>query len=515
MVFSSATFLLAFLPLFLIVYFALPWRPAKNIALLIASLIFYAWGEPVYIWLMIISMTINWAGGVLISTSRRTLSRKAILAVVLVIDLGILCFFKYESFIAENINALIGMQLVPDYELPLPIGISFYTLQAVSYVIDVYRREVTAQKNPLYLGMYIAMFPQLVAGPIVRYDDIEDQINDRHVTVAGFCAGIRLFCIGCGKKVLLANVMAILADDMLASGGAAIGIVGAWAGLAAYSFQIFFDFGGYSDMAIGMGKMMGFNYPRNFNYPYISHSATEFWRRWHMTLGNFFRDYVYIPLGGNRTSRGRWMFNIAVVWGLTGIWHGAAWNFLLWGLYYGVLLICEKMFLLKLLDRTPSAVRRLWCIAVFMFGWLIFWIEDPTVFSNYLAAMFGAFGPTGSSTLWELGAWEYWPMLIPCILASTPLVPQLRECLVAWASHRKAVNVVQNGLAAQKMQKSTDQCETALWIAEAETAGAEKTRVNTLQAVFALTDLACLVMLGLAIISVVSGSFNPFIYFRF
>lgn len=515
MVFSSATFLLAFLPLFLIVYFALPWRPAKNIVLLIASLIFYAWGEPVYIWLMVVSMAINWAAGVLISASHREGIRKLVLALVLMADLGILCFFKYEGFIAENVNALLGAQIIPDYELPLPIGISFYTLQAVSYVVDVYRRDVTAQKNPLYLGMYIAMFPQLVAGPIVRYEDIEDQIDDRRVTLAGFCAGIRLFCVGCGKKVLLANVMAILADNMLSSGGAAIGLIGAWAGLAAYSFQIFFDFGGYSDMAIGMGKMMGFNYPRNFNYPYISHSATEFWRRWHMTLGNFFRDYVYIPLGGNRTSKRRWMFNIAVVWGLTGIWHGAAWNFLLWGLYYGVLLICEKNFLLGLLDRAPSVVRRIWCIAVFMFGWLIFWIEDPSTFAEYLCAMFGAYGLTGSTSLWMLGAWEWWPMLIPCVLASTPLVPQVRECLVAWACRRKPINVVQQGLAMQKMQKSTDQCETTLWMDEAKQANASRGRIGVLQSVFALTDIACLVMLGLSIISVISGSFNPFIYFRF
>lgn len=515
MVFSSATFLLAFLPFFLAIYFALPWRPAKNIALLVASLIFYAWGEPVYIWLMIISMTINWAGGVLISKYEQVGLRRTILTLVLVADLGILCFFKYEGFLAENINALIGFNLVPDYELPLPIGISFYTLQAVSYVVDVYRREVTAQKNPLYLGMYIAMFPQLVAGPIVRYDDIEDQINDRHVTLSGFCAGVRLFCIGCGKKVLLANVMAILAEDMLGSGGAAIGLIGAWAGLTAYTFQIFFDFGGYSDMAIGMGKMMGFNYPRNFNYPYISRSATEFWRRWHMTLGNFFRDYVYIPLGGNRTSKSRWMFNIAVVWGLTGIWHGAAWNFLLWGLYYGLMLICEKLFLISLLDRLPSILRRIWCIAVFMFGWLIFWIEDPSVFAHYVKALFGLYGLTGSSSLWSLGAWEYWPMIIPCILASTPLVPQLRELLVAWASQRKPINVVQSGLAAQKMQKSTDQCETTLWLAEAEEAHAPHKRMATLQAVFLLCDAACLIMLGLSVLSVVSGSFNPFIYFRF
>lgn len=517
MVFSSATFLLAFLPLFLIVYFVIPWRPAKNVLLLLASLLFYAWGEPVYIWLMVFSMTVNWAGGVALSSPRCTgvLTRKLVLAITLIIDLGILGFFKYEGFVAENVNALIGTNLIPDYELPLPIGISFYTLQAVSYVVDVYRRDTCAQKNPLYLGMYIAMFPQLVAGPIVRYSDIENQIDDRHVTLAGFCSGIRLFCIGLGKKVLLANTVAILATDMLSSGGASIGAIGAWAGLAAYSFQIFFDFGGYSDMAIGMGKMMGFNYPRNFNYPYISHSATEFWRRWHMTLGGFFRDYVYIPLGGNRASQGRWVFNIAVVWGLTGIWHGAAWNFLLWGLYYGVLLICEKLFLLNALDRLPSAVRRLWCIAVFMFGWLIFWIEDPAVFAEYTAAMFGAFGLTGSSSLWMLGAWEYWPLLIPCVLAATPLVPQLRENLVAWACHRPAANVVQSGLAAQKCKMSDLQCDNETWLGEVADACPPKHRLFTVRTVFTLADLACLVMLCLSIVSVISGSFNPFIYFRF
>ena len=261
----------------------------------------------------------------------------------------------------------------------LPIGISFFTLQAITYVVDVYRGQVGAQKNPLYLGMYIAMFPQLVAGPIVRYSDIEAEIDNRRATLAGFAQGLRLFCVGLGKKVLLANTAGTLADSLLPREAAEIGFVGCFSGVAAYTFQIYFDFSGYSDMAIGLGKMMGFEYPRNFNYPYTSKSATEFWRRWHMSLGGFFRDYVYIPLGGNRVSTPRFVLNTMIVWGLTGIWHGAAWNFVLWGLYWGVLILAEKFFIMKALDRLPGFVSHIWCAVLFFFGWLLFAVERGRV----------------------------------------------------------------------------------------------------------------------------------------
>lgn len=297
MVFSSTSFLLAFLPITLALYFAMPTRPLKNVLLLAVSLLFYAWGEPVYVLLMVASILANWLFAILIDQPITHARKRFLLVVNLVVNLSILGFFKYESFLATNINNLLGFQVIPDLQLPLPIGISFFTLQAVSYVIDVYREEVPAQKNPLYLGMYISMFPQLIAGPIVRYQTIQDQVLNRQENLKDFSAGLRLFIVGLAKKVLLANTVAILATKMLEMGGENIGAVGAWAGLAAYTFQIFFDFSGYSDMAIGLGKMFGFKYLRNFNYPYISKSATEFWRRWHISLSTFFRDYVYIPLG--------------------------------------------------------------------------------------------------------------------------------------------------------------------------------------------------------------------------
>ena len=301
-------------------------------------------------------------------------------------NLGLLFFFKYAGFLAQNINAAFGTS-IPDPQLPLPIGISFYTLQAVSYIVDVYRQEVPAQRNILYLGMYIAMFPQLVAGPIVRYSTIQEQILHRKETLSGFCSGLRLFCVGLAKKVLLANTVAILATAIIAQSGAELGAIGVWGGLLAFTFQIFFDFAGYSDMAIGLGKMFGFQYLRNFNYPYLSKSGTEFWRRWHISLSSFFRDYVYIPLGGNRVSVPRWMLNILVVWLLTGLWHGAAWNFVLWGLFYGVLLIVEKQFLLRYVTRLPHALQHVYGILIFMFGWLLFWVEDMGQMRSYLAAI--------------------------------------------------------------------------------------------------------------------------------
>ena len=323
MVFSSSTFLLFFLPISVVLYFLMPGRAAKNVWLFAVSLVFYAWGEPVYIWLMLVSVLVNWLFGIALGQGSQ--GRKRLLLVLnLLVNLALLGFFKYEGFVAENVNALLGSQVVPDLELSLPIGISFYTLQAVSYIIDVYRGEVAPQRNVVYLGMYIACFPQLVAGPIVRYSTIQDQVENRRENVADFCAGLRLFIVGLAKKVLLANVVAILADKMLGLGGPAIGAVGAWAGLLAYTFQIYFDFAGYSDMAIGLGKMFGFKYLRNFNYPYLSKSASEFWRRWHISLSSFFRDYIYIPLGGSRVKTPRWVFNIAVVWAITGLWHGAA-----------------------------------------------------------------------------------------------------------------------------------------------------------------------------------------------
>lgn len=348
-------------------------------------------------------------------------------------NLLILGFYKYQGFLAETINQAIGEEFIAELNLALPIGISFFTLQAITYVVDVYRGQVTVQKNPLYLGMYIAMFPQLVAGPIVRYCDIEAEIDNRRATLSGFVQGLRLFCIGLGEKVLLANTAGTLADSLLVRNAAEIGFIGCFSGVAAYTFQIYFDFSGYSDMAIGLGKMMGFDYPRNFNYPYISKSATEFWRRWHMSLGGFFRDYVYIPLGGNRVSTPRFILNTMVVWGLTGIWHGAAWNFVLWGLYWGVLILAEKFLIQKVLNRLPAFVSHAWCVLLFFFGWLLFAVTGLENVVEWVCAIFGAYGWLGTSTLWELQSWSYVSLIPALIIGALPWAPYLRKKLQAWA----------------------------------------------------------------------------------
>ena len=512
MVFSSSTFLLVFLPIVLAAYFVVPNRTWRNLVLLVSSLVFYAWGEPVYVVLMIISIAANWAAGVAIGALPN--AKRLVLVADVVINVLLIGFFKYEAFLARTVNAVIGSPIVPELDLPLPIGISFYTLQAQSYVIDVYRGDVPPEKSPWILGMYVAMFPQLVAGPIVRYSTILDQVRHRKESLRQFVAGVRLFSIGFAKKVLLANVVAILATDMLAQGGPSIGAVGAWAGIIAYTFQILFDFSGYSDMAIGLGKMFGFEYLRNFNYPYLSQSATEFWRRWHISLGSFFRDYIYIPLGGNRVTRSRWIVNIFAVWFLTGLWHGAAWNFVLWGLYFGVVLVVEKLWLNARLVKLPAPLRHAYAIAVFMFGWLVFWIEDPGVFASYLSALAGGYGATGSSTFWELGAWEFWPVFFVCVIASTPVVPWLRERLVAWTCDRDPVPV-REGLASPKELSAVAQCDAEAWIDEAERANAPHGRKAVMFAVLVAADAACIGLLVLSALGVVSGSFNPFIYFRF
>lgn len=510
MVFSSTSFLLAFLPITLALYFLMPTRSLKNVLLLVVSLLFYAWGEPVYVFLMVASILLNWAFAILIDRNTPPRTKRLLLVLSLIVNLAILGFFKYEGFLATNINALLGAEAVPDLELPLPIGISFFTLQAVSYVIDVYRGEVPAQRNPLYLGMYISMFPQLIAGPIVRYQTIQDQVLNRKENLKDFGAGLRLFIVGLAKKVLLANTVAILATKMLSMGGSDIGAVGAWAGLVAYTFQIFFDFSGYSDMAIGLGKMFGFKYLRNFNYPYISKNATEFWRRWHISLSTFFRDYVYIPLGGNRVSKPRWVFNICAVWALTGFWHGAAWNYIGWGVYYGAVLLLEKLVIGGALKKAPSPVQHAYCIVVFMFGWLIFWIEDAGVFGEYFLALFGAFGATGASTFWELTAWEYWPVFLVCVLASTPVVPWIRARLAAWINGKGFDKEAFWGkdLPGAKTLQTDDLCEF-----DVRPASASKATIY--QVICVTIDIALLALLVISILSVVSGSFNPFIYFRF
>lgn len=511
MVFSSSTFLLFFLPVSVVLYFLMPGRAAKNVWLFVVSLVFYAWGEPVYIWLMLVSVLVNWLFGIALGQGSQG-RKRFLLALNLLVNLALLGFFKYEGFVAENVNDLVGSQVVPNLELSLPIGISFYTLQAVSYIIDVYRGEVAPQRNVIYLGMYIACFPQLVAGPIVRYSTIQDQVENRRENVADFCAGLRLFIVGLAKKVLLANVVAILADKMLGLGGPAIGAVGAWAGLLAYTFQIYFDFAGYSDMAIGLGKMFGFKYLRNFNYPYLSKSASEFWRRWHISLSSFFRDYIYIPLGGSRVKTPRWVFNIAVVWAITGLWHGAAWNFVLWGVYWGALLVCEKLLWGRLVERLPGFVRHIYGIVLFMLGWLIFWITDMEQMKLYFKAMLGWYGATGTSTFWELTCWEYVPVFLACALASTPVVPWVRSLLVRWAhvAPAREGRFCEVDLPAPK-NLSTD----ALCVFEPTAMQGDAARLRVLSCVAVLCDVALLALLVVSVVAVCSGSYNPFIYFRF
>lgn len=506
MVFSSTVFLFSFLPLFLAVYFLIPSRPAKNVILLLFSLVFYAWGEPVYVWLMVGSIVMNWAIGLFIAHAEGRGAKKTFLVVALVLNILIIGFYKYEGFLAYNINQALGEEFIADLQLALPIGISFFTLQAITYIVDVYRGEVQPQKNPLYLGMYIAMFPQLVAGPIVRYSDIEYAIDHRKVTLEGFAQGLRLFIIGLGKKVLLANVAGTLADSLLPRSAAEIGFVGCFSGVVAYTFQIYFDFSGYSDMAIGMGKMMGFDYPRNFNYPYTSTSATEFWRRWHMSLGSFFRDYVYIPLGGNRVSRLRWVLNMIIVWGLTGIWHGAAWNFLLWGLYWGVLIILEKLFITKALGRLPRFVSHVYMVVLFFFGWLLFAVTGLQNVGEWFMGMFGAYGFTGTSTLWELQSWSYVSLVPIMVVGSLPWAPWLRKRLEAWAKGEVGVKVE---AAPQKGNAMVPPCQVSV---QGE---GVPSRMKLVTLVNVLVDVALLAVLVLSSFSVVSSSYNPFIYFQF
>lgn len=485
----------------------LPNAAAKNVALLIFSLVFYAWGEPIYVFLMIASIACNWLFALAIDRcGSRSGLRRAMLVLALAFNIFAIGLFKYESFFALNANKVLGEGFIAELGLELPIGISFFTLQAISYIIDVYRGDVKPQRNPLYLGMYIAMFPQLVAGPIVRYSQIEEEIRGRKVTVSGFAQGLRLFIIGLGKKCLLANTCAILANSLLSQDASAIGFIGCLSGALAYTFQIYYDFSGYSDMAIGMGKMMGFDYPRNFNYPYISQSATEFWRRWHMTLGSFFRDYVYIPLGGSRVSKGRWMINIMIVWGLTGIWHGAAWNFLLWGLYYGVILMLEKLFLLKALSYCPRVVRHAYCLLIVVIGWVLFSVSGLGNVMEWCAGLFGAYGLLGTSTLWELQSWSYASLLPLLILGTTPIFPLIRKKAEAWAQGSKSKAIV---AAPEKGNDFVPPCEVDPSTAKDDGKKAFCGILNV------IADIGLVLVFALSCMSVVSGGYNPFIYFQF
>lgn len=389
-IFSSIFFLFTFLPVSLALYFISPMK-MKNLTLLAVSLFFYAWGEPVYVLLMISSILINFAYGIFIEKLKienKMALRKVVFLTAVLFNIFIIGFFKYFGFITDNINLIFNAGIV-SRDLPLPIGISFYTFQVLSYIIDVYLGKVKLQKNPVSFALYVTMFPQLIAGPIVRYSDIDSQLENREISSHKFGEGALRFIQGLGKKVLIANNMGALWNLTYALDMSTISAFSAWLGIIAYTFQIYFDFSGYSDMAIGLGRMFGFEFIENFDHPYVSKSVTEFWRRWHISLGTWFREYVYIPLGGNRCSKIKQIRNIMAVWMLTGLWHGASWNFVIWGIYYGCLLLIEKMFLKKFLDSIPGIFSHIYCMLAVITGWVFFAIEDIGVAKHYLHIMSG------------------------------------------------------------------------------------------------------------------------------
>ena len=462
--FSSLPFLFGFLPITLAIYFAVPLR-WRNLALLLTSLVFYGWGEPVYISIMVLSILIDYTHGLLVEKyrSRDKLARWFVAESVL-LNLGLLGFFKYWDFFAANLSLIPGVS-IPTLGLPLPIGISFFTFQTMSYTIDVYRGEAKAQKNIINFGAYVTLFPQLIAGPIVRYQTVADELEHRDCAADLFADGVKRFACGIGKKVLLANNIGLLWEA--ASAQAAPTVLTAWLGVIAYGFQIYFDFSGYSDMAIGLGRMLGFRFLENFNYPFLADSITDFWRRWHISMGTWFRDYVYIPLGGNKGGLAKQLSNIAIVWLLTGFWHGASWNFVLWGVYFGILLVLEKLFLLRWLKRLPAVLRHIYALVLVTISWTLFAFTDIGAGFAWLKAMF--FG-----TLFDSGSLylllTYGPMLVICALAATPLGKRCYEKLNSRLGPR-ALTVVDCG------------------------------------------GLLCVLVMAAAYL--VSGSYNPFLYFRF
>lgn len=466
MLFSSIPFLYYFLPCVLIAYYLAP-KPAKNMVLLLASLVFYGWGEPVYVFLMLITILFIYVLGLGVEKYKGELRAKLCLLLAVVVSLEVLGFFKYADFFLENINLLTGINL-PLLKIALPIGISFYTFQLLSYVIDVYRGTVTVQKNFVALAAYITMFPQLIAGPIVRYADIERQLTDREITFEKIAYGIRRFVIGLGKKVLIANVLGEFCGHFRVSNEKTVLFY--WMYAIAVSLQIYFDFSGYSDMAIGLGSMLGFRFMENFNYPFISKSITEFWRRWHMSLGTWFRDYVYIPLGGSRCSLTRNMCNIFIVWMLTGFWHGAAWNFVVWGLYFGVLLMVEKLFLLKHIEKHP-VLGHLYVLIITLISFIIFDAQSMKLAFAHIGEMFGMSGAAfvSKETLYYIES--YAVILIFALIGATPLPKLFIEKISKTVSIRRTIEIIE--------------------------------------------PIFMVILLFLVTAYLVDGSFNPFLYFRF
>ena len=422
MVFSSIPFLFFFLPIVLICYYLVPFK-LKNYVLLVFSLIFYAWGEPVYIILMIFSCLLNYFYALY---HDKVKNKKLLFILCIVANLLILGFFKYADFLIDIINSIFRLNINP-LKLALPIGISFFTFQTMSYSIDVYRSSVVPERNFFYFTTYVSMFPQLIAGPIVRYETISKELYKRNINFNNFSDGLLRFMQGLFKKVLIANNIGYLWTTL--SSMESLSIASAWLGIIAYTFQIYFDFSAYSDMAIGMGKMLGFNYLENFNYPYISKSVTEFWRRWHISLSSWFKDYVYIPLGGSKCSRIKHIRNILIVWCLTGIWHGASYNFMLWGLYYGIILIIEKFFLKGFLSKLPNTLKHIYTMLVVIIGWLIFASTDLSMFSVYFSNMFNIFKYPFIDETFIFYFKSYFIIIVISTLLSMPIYQNIKKKL--------------------------------------------------------------------------------------
>lgn len=424
----------AYLPLTLLIYYIVP-RKGRNIFLFFINLVFYGWGEPKLVFLMLFNILFNYLGGFLVDKFRQDAKKKKLfLILTCILDIGILAVFKYTGMITETLNMLPFLN-IPELQISLPIGISFYTFQTMSYVIDVYRDDAPVSKNFINFGTYVALFPQLIAGPIVRYRDVAYQLTHRRESLEQFTKGVKLFLVGMGKKVLIANQMGILADTLLAE-NAQSGVLGTWVGIIAYTFQIYFDFSGYSDMACGLGNMLGFEFLKNFDYPYISKSITEFWRRWHISLSTWFKEYVYIPLGGNRKGVKRQIINLLIVWGLTGLWHGASYNFILWGLYYGLLLILEKFVLKRFLDKLPPALQHVYTMFIVIIGWGLFYFTDISQLGAFVANLFNFGNGLCSNTALNM-ILSYLPLLVAAAVASTPvgakLYNQIKDRSWAWA----------------------------------------------------------------------------------
>lgn len=466
MEFSSILFIFVFFPIFLLTYFVIKNRKYRNIILLLFSLLFYSWGEPFYIVLMLVSIIFNYFFAICINRYKN--NAKLLLIIDIVFNIGLLVVFKYLDFFIEGVNFFASSN-IPLKKIALPIGISFYTFQILSYVIDVYRRNVKVQKNILTLGCYITAFPQLIAGPIVKYSTLEKELLKRKESINDFASGIRLFVRGLSKKVLIANSVGYITDTILVYDASSYGLLGAIIAMIAYTLQIYFDFSGYSDMAIGMGRMLGFHFDKNFDYPYISKSITEFWRRWHISLSSWFRDYVYIPLGGNRVSKKRMVMNILIVWMLTGLWHGASLNFVIWGLFYGVILLLEKIFLKKYIEKMPAFFQHIYVLLIVVIGWTIFRNESLSSLKDVFGSLIGLNGIGNINLLFfsQVITFKNILYIILGIFFSTPILKVLNN------------------------------------------------KFNKYKSWAILRDILIICLFILCITVLVSGSYNPFIYFRF